>query len=296
MASVSLSAGRAAALAIGALAAVALLFWITNDPSQPSQDPQWITDDKPGNHLHGIGYDAEGDRLFLATHFGLFVHDGTTLLALSDPDDFMGFSLHPQDPQVMYASGHPQGGGNAGVLRSDDGGATWTQVHSGPDGRPVDFHAMAVSAADPDVVAGWTGGLFVSEDAGATWRTHDLPGGECWGAACLAFDPQHRERIYAGTQEGLLVSDDLGATWATLHEGPHAGVAMVDGTLFAFSLEAGLRTFDGADWQDVPFGSGAPVFAFAMDARAPSTVFAATLEGSVHRSQDGGATWHAHLP
>src|SRR3546814_9389478 len=76
-------------------------------------------------HFHGIAVDPhDPDRLYLATHHGFYVvgPDGVAQRVSETEDDFMGFTPHPADPEVLYASGHPAGGGNLGFIVSGDGG------------------------------------------------------------------------------------------------------------------------------------------------------------------------------
>jgi photosystem II stability/assembly factor-like uncharacterized protein len=123
------------------------------------------------SHIHGIGFDAaEPGSLLLATHYGLFraSPDGTATAVSSDRNDYMGFTPDPANPDRLLASGHPAAGGNLGVIVSEDGGATWTQLAAGVDG-PVDFHAMTISRADPETIYGLYGDIQVSRDGGATW-------------------------------------------------------------------------------------------------------------------------------
>ena len=82
-------------------------------------------------------------------------------------NDYMGFTPHPSDSNVFYASGHPASGGNTGFAVSEDGGRTWRQLSKGVRG-PVDFHRMDVSRADPGVIYGVYRGLQVSRDGGHT--------------------------------------------------------------------------------------------------------------------------------
>src|SRR3546814_5804623 len=65
----------------------------------------------------------------------------------------MGFTPHPADPEVLYASGHPAGGGNLGFIVSRDGGQSWAKLSDGAGG-PDDFHQMDISKADPQVIYG----------------------------------------------------------------------------------------------------------------------------------------------
>ncbi len=94
-------------------------------------------------HFHGIAVDPiDPTRIYLATHHGLFVvtPDGTARLLSANKDDFMGFTPHPTDPSILYASGHPSRGGNLGFIVSTDGGTSWTQLSRGIGG-PGDWFA-----------------------------------------------------------------------------------------------------------------------------------------------------------
>jgi hypothetical protein len=67
------------------------------------------------NHIHGLGFDSKNNRLFIATHYGIFIWKEGKLFQLGQSrDDFMGFSLHPSNFDLIYTSGHPKSGGNMG--------------------------------------------------------------------------------------------------------------------------------------------------------------------------------------
>jgi hypothetical protein len=51
-------------------------------------------------------------------------------------DDFMSFVAHPADRNEFFASGHPSGGGNLGILVSHDRGHSWERLADG-DGGPA---------------------------------------------------------------------------------------------------------------------------------------------------------------
>jgi hypothetical protein len=148
------------------------------------------------NHIHGLGYDSKNSRLFIATHYGIFIWKEGKLFQLGQSrDDFMGFSLHPSNPNVIYTSGHPQSGGNMGVMKSENGGMTFERVFRGLSGESVDFHSMTISPANPSVLYGWfQQKLYRTKDGGKSWQFASGAGlpqeGFCWGAPCLAADGQ----------------------------------------------------------------------------------------------------------
>ena len=70
-------------------------------------------------HMHGIAVDsADPVRLYLVTHHGFYVLsvNGNATRLSDNGDDYMGFTPHPTDPSVFYASGHPARGGNTGFI------------------------------------------------------------------------------------------------------------------------------------------------------------------------------------
>src|SRR3546814_19288875 len=88
-------------------------------------------------HFHGIAADPrDPDRLYLETHHGLFVvsPDGQAP-QVSDPvDDVMGLPPPPPHPDLLYASGHPAGGGHPGIIVSRAGGTSLSTVATGTSG------------------------------------------------------------------------------------------------------------------------------------------------------------------
>jgi photosystem II stability/assembly factor-like uncharacterized protein len=246
------------------------------------------------SHVHGLALDPkDSGRLLLATHHGLHalaLDTGAVTPVGESRQDFMGFSVAGQDR--FFASGHPEEGGNSGVLRSEDGGVTWTRLSDGVDG-PVDFHQMTVSAADPDSVYGVHLGILQrSRDGGITWETVAPAPESLIDLAASFADP---ERLFAATEAGLLVSADGGQGWQPA--GPWtAPVSFVEAgpgeVVHAFVLGEGLvRAEEGAidDWTLVspPFG-GDYLLHFATDG---TRAFAVTGSGALLASDDGGASW-----
>lgn len=265
-----------------------------------------ITHQEGSNHVHGLAYDEGNDRVFLGTHYGLFLlEDATTS---TDPalyqvgetrDDLMGLTIHPTDESTLWASGHPASGGNAGVIQSTQGGFNWTHISDADPRGPVDFHSMTVSHADPDLLVGaYRGNLYVSEDGGHAWTVN----GQAPGA--LALDPQERDRVYAASGEGLEVSEDLGASWTLVNDVPTATITVspADGTLYGFLEGVGFAasTDEGASWEEANEGLNVPsgefVFVIGAHREDPDVLWAATTGDEVYRSLDGADSWQRVLP
>jgi hypothetical protein len=249
-------------------------------------------------HVHALAVDpGRPGELLVATHHGLVRRtDAGEWTRIGPLQDYMGFTVHPTEGATMWASGHPATGGNLGVIRSTDGGATW-QGH-GLEG--VDFHAMTVSPADPDVLWGYFhGALYRAEDGGASWEVVNATAPHI---VALAGDAQDRETLYATTDAGLQRSLDGGRTFSPLARLEAFGLAAHPTeaeTLVAAGAAGLLRSADGgATWTLVATGFGGGRAAYvAIDPSAPSTLFVATLESGIYRSADGGETWtEIHAP
>jgi hypothetical protein len=133
------------------------------------------------------------------------------------------FSSFGGDPPFQVA-----GGDLSGLLRTTDGGNSWTPI---VDPLLVGEHISAVAARGNILLAGannffgggGTGGLFRSIDTGASWSqisgTPDtgLPAGT---VDDMAGDPTNSLRLYLALEgNGIYRSDDSGATWAQVSGG-----------------------------------------------------------------------------
>lgn len=253
-------------------------------------------------HFHGIAVDPrDASRLYLATHHGVFVvgPDGAARRISETTDDYMGFTPHPADPNVLYASGHPAGGGNLGFIVSRDGGKSWSKVADGA-GSPVDFHQMDVSKADPEVVYGVFGALQRSTDAGRSWTPM---GAVPEGIIGLAASSTDVDRVYAATQRGLMVSADGGRRWQLAHDSRQPATMVhvtPGGTVYAFIAGTGLvrGTEPDLDWTALgdEFG-GALVLHLAASPNANDpTLYAVTVNPetrsqALYVSRNGGRSW-----
>ncbi len=167
---------------------------------------------------------------------------------------------------------------------------------------------VAVDASKPDTIYAATsgGGVWRSEDGGQTWM---LPGDGMVsrGVEWIEVDPSNPATLWAGVDNsggsGFWRSPDRGKTWASVKVDPTSSAvgqriafaASKPGVIFVPSTNLHYRSADGGKtWQSfrVP---GQDAYAFAVDPKNPSVLWAGG-RGSEHhlsRSQDGGKTWKA---
>ncbi len=247
-------------------------------------------------HIHGIAVDPDQpSRLLLATHHGIFAATADGLARrISELDaDLMSLAVDPRNPRKFYASGHPAGGGNLGVMASEDGGATWRHISDGVDG-PVDFHALAVSPIDSNVLYGVSKELQVSRDGGMTWRRAGTAPEKLFALAVSAIEPN---TLYAATMKGLLVSRDGGNNWesTSVDRRPATTVHVTpQGRLFVFVYGTGLITAEESKlaWKTVAGGfQDRVLMSLVIEPRDRDRVYALTDTGALMTSRDGGARW-----
>ncbi|MBT8209428.1 MAG: glycosyl hydrolase, partial [Eudoraea sp.] len=152
----------------------------------------------------------------------LYVNEGTGASELS---------MDPTAPDILYAAmwEHQRtpfkvisGGPGSGLYKSMDGGKSWKQIHNGlPEEKGK--MAIAVSPANPNRVYALIesdsdqdkGGLFVSMDAGASWR---MVSGDnrlvqrAWYYIEVFADPNDENTVYVLSAQALR-SIDGGKNW-----------------------------------------------------------------------------------
>jgi photosystem II stability/assembly factor-like uncharacterized protein len=205
----------------------------------------------------------------------------------------MGYSPVQGSPAMAFASGHPADGGNLGVIRTDDGGKTWTHVSDGLDG-PVDFHAMEVSRADPMVIygIGHDGVVQRSGDGGLSWEVSGTAPEKLIDIATSPADPA---ALYAATEGGLFLSGDRGATWTAIMEGAPVSTvdAGADGAVRAVDLGRGLVVL-GDSSKVSTVSSAVPdgyLLYLSSTSADPLRLVALSGNGRLVMSDDGGASW-----
>ncbi|CAL9657592.1 hypothetical protein SUDANB105_06867 [Streptomyces sp. enrichment culture] len=238
------------------------------------------------SHIHGLGLDPADQRLYVATHEGVYTPDteGGPELVGESKDDFMGFTVAGDG--TFYASGHPTSGGNKGLIKSTDAGKSWKSLSLSGES---DFHALDFAHG---TVYGYdaTNGLVRTTKDGVTWND-----GARLQALDIAVSPTDPGVVLATTEEGVARSSDAGKTFA---QGRGPAMAFLSWSakdaLYGIDTSGNLNrsTDGGATWKKastVP--GGQPQALTAVDAEH---VLAATRTG-VFESKDGGKTFERRL-
>lgn len=154
-------------------------------------------EDLPVSDVHAVG--AAGERVYVGSpELGVAVSDdgGTTFAPVSaDGRDFMGtIWVDPTNPDVAIAPSM-----QSGVVKTTDGGATWT-----PLGSSSGSMAAAVDASGRQVVTIGMDGAESSDDGGATWEPLEVPDGT--GAATYTSDGELVVAVLSGERAQFYTS------------------------------------------------------------------------------------------
>lgn len=236
--------------------------------------------------------------------------------------------IHPTDTNTLYAStgifdreasnsdcANSVPGG-VGVLKSSDGGTTWSQVNNGltdlyvgslrmhPANSSILFAATGNNACSSSGGGNFVSGLFMTVNGGATWTkviSNDI-------MTTVNFSPSNPDIVYAGSASAFYRSSDGGNIWTTLQksagswgpDGIRAGVpidVIVSGddpnTLYVNNYGGGLfKSTDGANtW--IPWSkgyTGADLHSVDIDPNTSGLIYVIGRSGPF-KSADGGDNW-----
>jgi hypothetical protein len=164
--------------------------------------------------------------------------------------------------------------GGLGVLKSVNGGQTWTPANNGLSDLYVG--SLRMHPANPQILFAATGsnscsGGYTGNLAAGLFRTTN--GGDSWTKVIsddiittVNFSPSSPDTVYAGSSFAFYRSRDGGTTWSK------------------FSQPGGV------EWGPTGVRAGVPIDV-TVDPNNPSAVYANNYGGGVFRSLDGTATW-----
>ncbi len=162
------------------------------------------------------------ERLYVAN--GRLVRSddgGSSWVVVGFLDGLHALQVDARLPETLYAAGF-----EAGVRRSEDGGATWVDASDGlPAERwvtlltadPTQSGVLYAAVLDPSGPQDY----FKSEDGGRTWSP--LPLGLLDTPAVIGVDPNDPAQVFVGGGFRVMKSDDGGATWRQINRFGQAG-------------------------------------------------------------------------
>ncbi len=295
---------------------------ITVDPSNPHVVWVGTGENVGGRH---VGY---GDGIYRSTDGGATWSN----MGLEASEHISKIVVHPEASDVVWVA--VQGplwssGGDRGVYKTTDGGATWRRVLSA--GEWTGATDLVIDPRNPDrlyaatwqrhrTVAAYMGGgpesgLYRSTDGGESWqRLHEgLPEGNM-GKIGLTISPMRPDVLYAAIEldrreGGVWRSTDRGASWTKMSD----TVSGATGPHYYQELIASPHEFDRLYLMDVRTqvsDDGGATFRRLSEAYKHSDNHSLTFrdddpdyllmgtDGGLYESFDLGATWRfvANLP
>ncbi len=125
------------------------------------------------------------------------------------------------DAQAYLASLEPVHAGPAvaGLYRSEDAGATWSQVNATPGLSTYYFGRITPDPRNPDVLYVMGQSIKRTQDGGKTFTiVKGATGGDDYHH--LWINPKHPERMATGADQGAIVTVNGGKTWSDWYNQP----------------------------------------------------------------------------
>lgn len=216
--------------------------------------------------------------------------------ARSVPIDAALTSVSFVNEKLGWAAGHW-----GAVLRTDDGGETWTRQRlDTTQDRPL--FAIHFFDANQGVAVGLWSLVLVTDDGGKSWKTVELlppEGARKADLNLLGLFVDRMGRLFAAGEKGMVLrSDDRGRQWTYLATGYKGsfwtGLVAPDGALLAAGLRGSLyrSTDDGKSWTRIDTRSKSSITALAQ---VGDEIVGVGLDGLVLRSADGGGSFKANV-
>lgn len=173
------------------------------------------------------------------------------------------------------------------IYRSEDDGATWTQINTG---MSVGFIWSIQVNTLGVIFAATEQGVYISTDNGNTWNLSGITGID---VRALAID--NNGDLYAGTWGlGVYKSTDNGANWSAAGLANYAVNSIVvdsNNDVYAATFGFGIHksTNGGSSWSQLSNGYA---HIWALGITSQDEIYAGTYGDGVYASTDFGGTWN----
>jgi photosystem II stability/assembly factor-like uncharacterized protein len=145
-----------------------------------------------------------------------------------------GVVMDARNPNVLYAAmwqaqrkpwNFSSGGPGSGLYKTTDAGAHWSKISSNPGFAQgmLGKIGVSVSASDPRsvyaIVQAQSGGIFHSNDGGATWKRVNSEmklRQRAFYYTAIYADPTNAKVAYAPQVDGVFKTTDSGKTWKAI--------------------------------------------------------------------------------
>lgn len=179
-------------------------------------------------------------------------------------------------------------------------GAAWSPTSSLFSGD-VNVLLLTERLRDQRIYAAVDGGVYRSDDQGATW-TPCLDGLSNRLVYALVLDPDRPHVLYAGTRGGRVYrTEDAGDHWTDISEGLDATAIVAlavdpenpDIIHAATPKRIYTRQRPGGLWELRALVADSPITDLILDAVTPAIVYVTTQGGRLYYSTNRGANWNA---
>jgi photosystem II stability/assembly factor-like uncharacterized protein len=209
----------------------------------------------------------------------------------------------PNRPQRLYL-----GTVDSQIFISTNEGARWERITAVAPTPDLIVDHIVVDPTDSDrLYAGvWSvtsndeGGIFLSLDAGRTWK--ELPDMKGQSVRALAMSASNHQLLVAGTLQGVFETTDSGQSWKRISPSHHAEIRNVESIavdprdpqiIYAGTWHLPWKTTDGGNsWFQIHRGmiEDSDVFAIFIHPTLPDSVLLSACSG-IYETSTGGSLW-----
>lgn len=233
------------------------------------------------------------------------------ILFESDKAGAVDIILDPNNPRIIYAStwemkrnGYRMDSGGPGskLWKSTDSGETWTDITRNP-GLPDGVNGIIGVTVSPQnserlwtIIENQNGGVFRSDDGGATWRktsTNRNLRQRAWYYSRIYADPQNEDLVYV-CNVGFWVSKDGGNNFSSIST-PHSDhhdlwINPSNNQLLALADDGGgqISTDQGANWTTYHNQPTSQFYRVTTDNHFPFRIYGAQQDNSSIRINHRG--------